>query len=68
MPFYSTTTAAEILGVSSARVLIFIRDGRLPAEKVGRTWIISPDDLEEFRKKPRPQGWKPGRPRKAKAG
>jgi hypothetical protein len=42
-----------------------ITEGKLPAQKAGRTWIIMPDDLEEFARQPRPVGWPKGEPRKS---
>jgi excisionase family DNA binding protein len=50
----TTQQAGTILGVSAQRVLALIRDGRLPAAKVGRDWLIARQDLEKFEK--RPQG------------
>ena len=38
--------AAELLGVSDQTVINWIRDGRIPAQKVGRVWVISEDSLE----------------------
>lgn len=58
----TTTQAASILGVSPRRVLALIEAGRLPAQKVGRDWIIQEADLEAV--KERRQGWPKGKPRK----
>ncbi len=54
MDYLNTFQAGEILGVSAQRVLALIRDGRLPARKVGRDWLIVRSDLDKFQK--RPQG------------
>ena len=56
----TTSQAAAKLGVSISRVQQFIKSGRLPAEKVGRDFIIQPKDLAKVRNR------KPGRPRKDK--
>jgi excisionase family DNA binding protein len=64
MDYLTTTQAAIILGVSPTRVTVFIREGRLKAERVGQAWLIHKSDLEEFAKHPRPKGWKKGQPRK----
>ncbi len=56
----STTQAAERLGLSVPRVQNFIWDGRLPAEKVGRSYAINEDDLALVADR------KPGRPPKSK--
>ncbi len=42
----SVIEAAEKLGVSRWRVNQFINEGRLPAKKVGRSYIILESDLE----------------------
>lgn len=54
MDHLTTQQAGDLLGVSAQRVLALIRDGRLPATKVGRDWLIARQDLENFEK--RPQG------------
>jgi len=54
MDFLTTQQAGEFLGVSSQRILALIKIGRLPAEKVGRDWLVALQDLERFEK--RPQG------------
>lgn len=64
MDYLSATQAAKILSISPSRVAMLIRAGKLKAEKLGNTWMIHKDDLEEFAKVPRPQGWKKGRSRK----
>lgn len=64
MEYLTTEQAAKRLGVSRIRVLVFISEGRLKAEKAGRAWLILPNDLEEFSKQPRPEGWQKGRARK----
>jgi len=52
----STKEAAEELGVTTIRVRALIRDGRLPALKISRDWIIRRSDLDLVRVR------KPGRP------
>jgi excisionase family DNA binding protein len=41
----------------------YLREGRIKAQKIGRTWIVQERDLRAFMAKPR----KPGRPRKEDA-
>lgn len=60
----SVTEAATRLGVSSRRVRALIDAGRLPAQKIGRTWVIREADLAKVTE--RPQGWPKGRPRRQK--
>ena len=50
----STKEAAEKLGVSRQRVWTWIKEGRIPAERVGNVWAI-PEDVEK------PEPIKPGR-------
>jgi len=40
--------AAEALGVSEMTVLRRLRDGILPAKKLGNRWLISVDALRQF--------------------
>lgn len=53
----TVSNAAIELGVTRARVHALIRDGRLPAEKLGTQYVIKPKDLDKVRDR------KPGRPR-----
>lgn len=41
----SVGVVAERLGVSERRVRALVAAGRLPAERVGRAWLIAPDAL-----------------------
>ena len=61
MKLLTAKQAAEILGVDDSRVRVLIREGRLPAQKVGRDWVIMEPDLELVKDR------KPGRP-KTKGG
>ena len=54
----TTQEAGKILGVGRLRVRQLISEGRLPAIKIGRDWIISKDDLSKVANR------KNGRPRK----
>jgi len=56
MKLLTTEEAAERLGVTKRRVQAMIRDGRLPAEKMGRDWFIREEDLAIVADR------KPGRP------
>ena len=61
IPGYSTTeAAARFLGVRRDRIVALIREAVLPAEKVGRDYLIKNEDLEKHQATAR----KPGRPRK----
>ena len=62
MKLLTAKQAAQILGVDSSRVRVLIREGRLPAQKVGRDWVILEPDLELVKDR------KPGRPKKQKGG
>jgi excisionase family DNA binding protein len=54
----TTKEAAKELGVTMRRVQALIKAGRLPAQKMGRDWIIRMVDLDKVRVR------KPGRPAK----
>jgi excisionase family DNA binding protein len=60
MKLLTTKQAAERLGVSIGRVHQLINEGRLPAEKLGRDYVIREEDLKLV------EGRKVGRPPKAK--
>jgi excisionase family DNA binding protein len=62
MKLLSTSEAANKLGVTVGRVQQLIWDGLLPAQKVGRDYVINEDDLKLVEDRP-----KVGRPPKAKA-
>ena len=60
----SVAESAEQLGVSPARVRALIKDGRLPAVKNGREWVLREEDvLQRLMEHPRA-----GRPRGCAAG
>jgi len=49
--------AATRLGIDPSRVRLLVRQGRIPARRFGRAWVICEADLNAYQ--PRPQG-KPG--------
>jgi excisionase family DNA binding protein len=58
MKLLTTKEAAETLGVSYVRINQFIKEGRLPAQKMGRDYVIAEEDLKLLK------GRKVGRPSK----
>ena len=56
MNILSTAEAAGKLNVSAIRIRQLIREGRLPARKVGRDYVINEEDLKlvENRRNGRP--------------
>lgn len=56
MSLITTGEAAERLGVTIRRIQALITDGRLPAQKIGRDYLIKEDDLKLVEDR------KPGRP------
>lgn len=60
MTLLTTKEVAERLKVSVRRIHDLIQDGRLPAQKYGRDYLIDEKDLKLVENR------KPGRPRKAK--
>jgi excisionase family DNA binding protein len=61
MKLLTTRQVAERLGVSIGRIHQLINEGRLPAEKLGRDYVIQEEDLTLVESR------KVGRPPKAKA-
>ena len=59
--YVSVNEAAEIKGVTRQRILQYINDGRLPAQKFADVYMIRRQDLDAVELK------SPGRPPKAKA-
>lgn len=39
---------AEVFGCSTEKIKRMARSGELPAFKFGRTWFVTPNDLERF--------------------
>ena len=60
--YVSVSEAAEIKGVTRQRILQYINDGRLPAEKFADVYMIRRQDLDAIELK------LPGRPRKGQDG
>jgi excisionase family DNA binding protein len=56
MDYLTTRDAARHLGVTTQRVGMFIRQGRLSATRIGRDWMILSSDLDTFASKPRTNG------------
>lgn len=57
MKLLTTKDAGERLGVTAKRVQQFISEGRLPAQRFGRVFLIDEKDLKLVKNR------KPGRPR-----
>ncbi len=56
----SVVKSAEILGVNRQRIQALITEGRLPAQKIGNSYVIKESDLELVKQR------KTGRPPKSK--
>ena len=50
MKYLTPDTVAERLHRNPELVRRWIREGRLPAEKVGRSWAVSERELERFQR------------------
>jgi excisionase family DNA binding protein len=63
MNLLTTQQAAERLGISQPRIYQLISEGRLPAQKIGRDYVIDEKDLKlvENRKAGRPSTKKAGK-------
>lgn len=59
MELVGVTIAAEELGLSTNRVRQLIRQRRLPAQRIGREYAITREDLEAFKREDRPVGRPP---------
>jgi excisionase family DNA binding protein len=59
MSLLTTKDAADKLGVTVQRIHALIKDERLPAQRLGRDYVINEDDLALVADR------KPGRPKKA---
>ena len=70
MKMLTTNEVADRLGVSVQRVHQFIKDERLPAQKIGRDYIINEGDLRLLgnRQTGRPPKAKPEQSAKKKSG
>jgi excisionase family DNA binding protein len=60
MRYFTTTEAAAILNVDPSRVRLLCKLGRIETIKIGNTYGIAEDVLEQFAARQR----RPGRPRK----
>ena len=59
MELVGVTVAAKELHLSPNRVRQLIKAGRLPAQKIGREYAITREDLETFKTIDRPVGRPP---------
>ena len=64
MALITVEEAARRLGLKRGRVYVLIAEGRLPAVKPGRDWMIEEADLERPEVKERKSGYPKGRPRR----
>ena len=64
MELISTAEVAQRLGIHHYSVCRIIRDGRLRAQKIGKSWVVRSDDVAKLAKTYEGQ---PGRPRNRKA-
>ena len=62
MEIVGVTVAARELGLSTSRVRELIQLGKLPAQKLGREYAITREDLETFKLIDRPVGRPPKDP------
>jgi excisionase family DNA binding protein len=47
----TTQQAADKIGISRARIIGLIKEGKILANKVGRDWVIHKEDLAKFQRK-----------------
>lgn len=58
----NTDEVAKKLKITRQHATALIREGKLPATKIGRDWVVDAEDLKLVEKRP-----KRGRPRKKKS-
>lgn len=46
--YYSTIEVARLLGVSRVTIFLWIKNGKLPAVKIGRNYAIEAESLRPF--------------------
>lgn len=46
--YYSVEQISEMLGVHSKTIQRYIREGKIRASKIGKSWRVSGDDLSRF--------------------
>lgn len=61
---YTTAEAAALLDVQRDTVQRYIKRGLITAEKRGRDYFITADELERFQRERRSVGYPKGKPRK----
>ena len=53
IPGYLTTgEVASILGVDVSQVCRYINDDKLPAKRIGRSWLVAEKDAKTFQRPP----------------
>ena len=48
--FLTSSEAAHLIGISDRAVRLACQTGRLPAVRNGRSWLVDPDDAENYRR------------------
>jgi len=56
MPLLSLTEASTRLGLSTSRLRLLIKQGRIQATMVGKTYAVTEKELERFAALPRSAG------------
>lgn len=62
----SAAQVAERLGVDRSHIARLVKLGRLPAQRVGRSYVFRAGDVAAYQ--PKHGGWPRGRPRKRPEG
>jgi len=45
---YDSVELSKLLGISIVTVRIYMKEGRIPARKIGTKWFVSEKNLQEF--------------------
>lgn len=52
LTLYSIRELSEILGVTNTTLRAYLREGRIFGQKVGGSWYVSEESLQEFFRRP----------------
>ena len=56
LKYLTSAQAAAILGFSHDNVRKLLQKGALKGEKIGRNWIITPEELKKVKRQRQPKG------------
>ncbi len=48
MKLWTSVELAEVTGLSDRQIRYYIADGKIEAQKMGMTWVITDDEAKKF--------------------